>query len=128
MNVNRIESRSVDESVQDAVHRPLDFNPAQRASFIREMLRSVPAAIQQGKTDEQIRVQFKEFADYYPELLKKILEHSDLAPIHTMLAMMDKISTGSLNTHQASVIVGQRLADRFVTPRLSEPAADTRER
>ena len=115
MNVGNIDRQSVHESVDDAINRPLDYDPSQRASFIREMLRDIPRAMSAGMSDADICTRFKEFSDFYPELMKKILARSELTPIHTMLAMLDRVGNGSLTTHQASVIVGQRLVDRYVT-------------
>jgi hypothetical protein len=33
-----------------------------------------------------------------------------------MLAMLDRMGSGQLNQHEASVIVGQRVFDAFVKP------------
>jgi len=42
-----------------------------------------------------------------------------LSPIQSMLAMLDKMGEGKLSQHQASVIVGKKLVDRYVTPQLN---------
>jgi hypothetical protein len=36
-----------------------------------------------------------------------------------MLAMLDRMGEGSLSQHQASIIVGKKLVDRYVTPQLN---------
>jgi hypothetical protein len=36
--------------------------------------------------------------------------------LKTMLVMLDRMGSGELSQHQASVIVGQRLADTYIKP------------
>ena len=50
---------------------------------------------------------------------KKIITKQDLAPIQSMLAMLDKMGEGAISQHQASVIIGKKLVDRYVTPQLN---------
>jgi hypothetical protein len=40
----------------------------------------------------------------------------DEAAVRTMLYMLEKMGTGELSQHQASVIVGQRLHDTYIKP------------
>ena len=123
MNTNRIDKQSIEEATREAEQRALDFNPAERANLIRRMLIEIPLAINAGMTAEEPPVnpkyiEIKEFAERYPELFKKIVGQQDLTPIRSMLAMLDKMAEGSISTHQASVIIGQKLVDRYVKPQL----------
>jgi hypothetical protein len=40
--------------------------------------------------------------------------------LRTMISMLEKMGTGELSQHQASVIVGQRLHDKFIKPALDK--------
>lgn len=139
MNARGIDKQSIDEATQEAASRPLDFDPRARAALIRRMMEEIPRAIAGGMTAEDLGLEngfktgpptaeepsvaekyreIKTFAENYPELFKKIVGQKDLTPIRSMLAMLDRISSGQLTTHQASVIVGQQLVDRYVKPQL----------
>jgi hypothetical protein len=119
MNTQRVDKQSVEEASQEAINRPLDFNPAERAALIRRMLDEIPAAMRREKRESVLKEQFKDFSEYYPELFKKILAKEDLTPMRVMLAMLDRMADGSINQHQASVIVGERLVEKFVKPQLN---------
>lgn len=121
MNIGKVEKKNITEAVGEALSRPLDYDPTKRAKFIRQMMREMPLAMRGGLSESELREKFSEFSEHFPELFKKIFNRSDLTPINTMLAMLDRVSDGSMSTHQASVVVGQRLADRYVLPRLTEP-------
>ena len=145
MNTQKVDRQSIEEATQEAANRSLDFDPVERAALIRRMLNEIPRAVAAGMTADDLGLQhgfkqgppsatdppvnpryahIKEFADRYPELFKKIVGQQDLAPIRQMLVMLDKISEGKLSTHQASVIVGQKLVDRYVTPQLKGHGRD----
>lgn len=120
-NPNRppIERQSIDEATTEAESRTLDFDPKTRALFVREMLTDIPRWMAQGLTEEQIRQKVPQFVEKYPELFSKIISKQDLTPIQSMLVMLDKMGEGQISQHQASVIIGKKLVDRFVTPQLN---------
>ena len=139
MNTQKVDKQSIEEATREAENRALDFDPAERAALIRKMLEEVPRAVAAGMTAEDLGLQngfkqgppsaedppinprfahIKEFAERYPELFKKIVGQQDLTPIRHMLQMLDKMAEGRMTTHQASVIVGQKLVDRYVKPQL----------
>lgn len=113
-----IERQSYQEAAAEASSRSLDFDPKVRARFIREMLNDIPRWMTQGLTEDQIREKVPEFADKYPELFTKIIQKQDLSPIQSMLAMLDRMGEGNISQHQASVIIGKKLVDKFVNPQL----------
>lgn len=122
MSFNRpppVERQSYDDAAAEASSRSLDFDPNVRARFIREMLRDIPQWMNQGLTEEQIREKAPEFADKYPELFSKIIKKQDLSPIQSMLAMLDKMGEGTISQHQASIIIGKKLVDKFINPQLN---------
>lgn len=110
--------KSIDEATAEAEARPLDYDPAARARYIRSMMVDIPAWQEQGDSEEVIRARASDFVERYPELFKKIVNKSDLTPIHNMLTMLDQMGDGRLNQHQASIIVGKKLVDRYITPQL----------
>jgi hypothetical protein len=114
-----MERKSYEEAATEASSRSLDFDPNVRARFIREMLNDIPRWIAQGLTQEQIHDKVPEFADKYPELFTKIIQKEDLSPIQSMLAMLDKMGEGVISQHQASIIIGKKLVDKFVNPQLN---------
>jgi hypothetical protein len=114
-----IERQSYQDAAAEASSRSLDFDPNVRARFIREMLNDIPRWMAQGLTEEQIREKVPEFSDKYPELFTKIIQKQDLSPIQSMLAMLDKMGEGSISQHQASIIIGKKLVDKFVNPQLN---------
>ena len=114
-----IERQSYEQAAEEASSRSLDFDPNVRARFIREMLTDIPRLMNQGLTEEQIREKVPEFSEKYPELFQKIIKKQDLSPIQSMLAMLDRMGEGSISQHQASIIIGKKLVDKFVNPQLN---------
>lgn len=110
--------QSISEATQEAESRPLDFDPNVRARYVRQMLQDIALWMSQGDSEEAIRARVPDFIEKYPELFKKIINRNDLSPIQSMLAMLDKMGDGSISQHQASVIIGKKLVDKFVTPQL----------
>ena len=113
-----IQRQSMEEATAEAQSRSLDFDPNVRARYIREMLTDIPKLMNQGLTEQQIREKVPDFAEKYPELFQKIITKQDLSPIQSMLAMLDRMGDGSISQHQASVIIGKKLVDKFVNPQL----------
>ena len=104
--------------MSEAESRPLEFNPKERASYVRKCLQDIHYSMAENVSEDDIRSKFQPFIDIYPELFKKIITKQDLTPIQSMLAMLDRMGEGSLSQHQASVIIGQKLVDKYVTPQL----------
>ncbi len=114
-----IERQSFTDASNEAASRSLDFDPNVRARYIREMLRDIPLWLSQGLTEEQIREKVPDFSERYPELFQKLIKNEDLSPIQSMLAMLDRMGNGSISQHQASIIIGKKLVDKFVNPQLN---------
>jgi hypothetical protein len=115
--------QSIEEATAEAEARPLEYDPTNRAQFVRTMLQDIALWMSQGDSEETIRARVPEFIENYPELFKKVIGRQDLAPIQSMLAMLDQMGSGNMSQHQASVIVGKKLVDRFVTPQLNGSGA-----
>jgi len=121
-NPNRpptLDRQSIAEATAEAEARALEYDPNVRARYIREMLRDIARWMAEGIPENTIREKVPDFIERYPELFKKIINKQDLAPIQTMLAMLDRMGEGNVSQHQASIIIGKKLVDRFVTPQLN---------
>lgn len=105
---------------------PLEPAIAQvRASYIRSNLNKIQVLRAANKSESEIREAVGRFAEDYPTLFKKLLATDDPneSSLRTMLTMLEKMGTGDLTQHQASVIVGQRLHDIYIKPKLDEEDA-----
>jgi hypothetical protein len=118
-----IERQSYEEAASEASSRSLDFDPNVRARYIREMLTDIPKLMSQGLTEQQIREKVPDFSEKYPELFNKMIKKEDLSPIQSMLAMLDRMGEGNISQHQASIIIGKKLVDKFVNPQLNGGSA-----
>lgn len=114
-----VQRQSMEEATAEAEARPMDYSPAERARYVRAMVQDIARWMAQGDSEEIIKQRIPEFIEQYPELFKKLIQKQDMAPIQSMLAMLDRMAEGNLSQHQASVIVGKKLVDRFVTPQLN---------
>lgn len=114
-----VDRQSIEEATAEAESRPLDYDPNVRARYIREMLRDIARWMADGLSEDTIRTKVPDFIEKYPELFKKIINKQDLAPIQSMLAMLDRMGEGNISQHQASIIIGKKLVDRYVTPQLN---------
>jgi hypothetical protein len=121
-----IERKSIDEATREASERTLDYNPNESAVFIRKMVKTLIPLVSAGKLEDELRRDYPTYVEEYPELFKKIVTKQDLAPLNAMLVMLDKMGQGTISQHEASIIVGQRLVDRYVKPQLKGIALDTR--
>jgi len=106
------------QSISEAANRPLEYNPRERAEYIRIMVKDIAKMSKDGETEEQIRLKVPDFIEKYPELFKKMMKGEDLTPVYGMIQMLDKMGEGRLSQHEASVVIGKNLMDRYVTPQL----------
>lgn len=109
---------SIEEAIAEARERPLDFPAKERAAYVRAMVKRVKELQASGRTAYEIEQQLPEFKRDHPYLFEMITDNDsyDVASLNTMLAMLDRMGDGGLNHHQATVIVGQRLASKYIQP------------
>lgn len=117
--------QSIAEATAEAEARPIEYDPNVRAQYIRQMLQDIAKWMANGDSEDLIRQRVPDFIEKYPELFKKIITRSDLSPIQSMLAMLDRMGEGSISQHQASVVIGKKLVDKFVTPQLNGNGRNT---
>jgi hypothetical protein len=114
-----VQKQSIAEATAEAEARPLEFDPNVRAQYIRQMLQDIARWMAQGDSENVIRERVPDFIEKYPELFKKIINRADLSPIQSMLSMLDRMGDGSISQHQASMVIGKKLVDKYVTPQLN---------
>ena len=114
-----VQRQSITEATAEAEARPLDYNPSTRATYVRTMIQSISTWVGRGDSEESIKKRAGEFIEQYPELFKKLIQRQDLTPIQNMLTMLDRMADGNISQHQASIMVGKKLVDRYVTPQLN---------
>ena len=96
MNISGVDKQSIEEATAEAEAKPLEFDPKERATFLRSMLAAVPPLVARGVPAEEITARYPKLADEYPKLLKMMLAKEDLSPINAMLKALDRMATGSL--------------------------------
>ena len=112
---NPLDSESIEEASRRAAAAPIAFNPRERIQYVRSMVARVIEYLQERKSAEDIKTLLPEFAEEYKHLFEMItsLEGYDANNLNMMLAMLDRMGQGSLSQHEASVIVGKRLFDKY---------------
>ena len=91
-----------------------------RAAYIRATVAKVQALRSEGSSLDAIHEATGTFSKQYPGLFKMLMSDSyNDASLRTMLTLLDKMGTGNLSQHQASVVVGQRLHDIYIKPKMS---------
>ena len=114
-----VQRQSIKEATDEAEARSLDYDPAIRATYIRMMVQDISEWVSNGEPENTIRQRASDFPEQYPELFKKLLAKQDLGPMQNMLSMLDRMAEGNISQHQASVIIGKKLVDKYVTPQLN---------
>jgi len=94
---------------------------AARSKFIKTMIEKVKSLKALGKSPKEIKDAVPEFTMNYPALIKMLLAESyNEGSLRTVVAMLEQMGTGNMTQHQASVVVGQRLHDVYIKPKINE--------
>ena len=119
-NITGLDKDGVLAASVEAAKEPTKFDPKQRAAYIKERVEEVRRLRRLGQNDVQIKAAMGAFVDQYPTLFQMAVSPNfDTRQLDMMLGVMDKMS-GGMSQHQASVIVGQSLVNKFVKPMLKE--------
>jgi hypothetical protein len=119
MNIGGIDKQSIEEATAEAKARPMGFDPKDRITYIRDQVLDIQREMLSGQHINEITARHSDFARDYKELFKKVIQKEDLGPLNTMFGALEKMGQGTLSQHEASVIVGQKLVDKFVKPQLN---------
>jgi hypothetical protein len=119
---NGVDRKNTREAMEEAANRPLDFQPKERAQYVRDSVALIETYQQQGLTTEEIKEKVPTFFRDYKNLFEMVTMPGgyNKQSLKTMLVMLDRMATGELTQHQASVIVGQRLADTYIKPAINQ--------
>jgi hypothetical protein len=105
---------SFQESIEEARSRELEFDASSRSVYVKDMVKKALAYRAAGDSVEIVKQRLPIFVRDYPHLFEMIMDpEHDKQILGTMIAMLDRMSQGSLTQHQASIIVGQRLFDKL---------------
>lgn len=92
-----------------------------RSDYINSNINKIIKLKEEGKNKEEIQEMFERFIVDYPTLFKMVMSPNyNEGSLKTMMAMLEKMGSGELTQHQASVIVGQRLHDVYIKPKVDE--------
>jgi bacterioferritin (cytochrome b1) len=93
-----------------------------RATYVKAQVEKVKAMKEAGKSAEEIKAEVSRFAEDYPALFKMLMssETFNEASLKTMLALLERMGTGEMSQHQASVVVGQRLHNVYIKPKMPD--------
>jgi len=117
--VKGISKEGVLEASEKAALEPTLFNPRERATYIRDRITEIRKLKALGQSDAQVKEALGSFVKEYPTLFQKAIEPNfKESELTLMLRVMDSMANTGMSQHQASVIVGQRLMDTFITPTL----------
>lgn len=104
---------------------PLTVEQARtRHMFIKLQIQTIRRLLEQGKTADEIQEEVPQFAEQFPMLFKKLTggEAFNESSLRTLLTMLERMGRGELSQHQASQIVGQRMVDTYIKPKLGGAA------
>lgn len=112
---NRLDRESYESAAARASSQQLTFDPKERSRYVRSMVALVLQYRRERKTVDEIKERVPEFAEAYKHLFEMITapEGFDQRNLDIMLAMLDRMGSGSLSQHEASVLVGKRLFDQY---------------
>lgn len=109
------EKTRLDELIDDEKTRVLDYDPKDRAAYIRHHVDLIKDAKAKHMSKSLIQQRFPDFADKYPTLFKALFTPDmDMRQIDYMIRMLGTIGTGGKTLHDASKAVGAQLADRYI--------------
>jgi len=112
---NRLSRESYNEASRRAQEQPLSFNPGERSRYVKSMVETTLQYKAQGLTVEEIKSRLPEFAEQYQHLFEMITSPDgfDRRNLEVMLTMLEHMQKGNLTQHDASVIVGKRLYEKY---------------
>lgn len=112
------ERRNIRDAIAEAQGVKHEFDAKARATYIRDMIKQIEVYQAERKTVEEIKTLLPVFYRDYKNLFEMVTQPQgyNKESLTTMLAMLDRMGAGDLTQHQASVIVGKRLADKYIKP------------
>jgi hypothetical protein len=111
----RLNRESIEEASRRALNAPMEFDPKTRSKYVKSMVARTIEYLKEGKSVEAIKERLPEFVRDYEHLFEMITRRTgfDTTQLNVMLSMLDHMANGNLTQHDASVIVGKRLYEKF---------------
>ena len=112
-----MERRNISEAVAEAESRGLDFSPNERITYVKAMITKIEELQTKGKSADEIKNEIPEFVEKYDNLFKMVTQPGgyDKQTLKTMLTLIEKMGQSQgLSQHQASVIIGKKLSDKYI--------------
>jgi len=112
-----VETQSYEEASRAAAEHKHQFNPKERADYVRAMVSRTLEYQREHKTIDEIKERLPEFARDYKHLFDVITSPDgyDAGNLQVMITMLEHMNNGNLTQHDASVIVGKRLYSKYKT-------------
>jgi hypothetical protein len=117
-----LDPNGIRAAAAEAASAPTRFNATERSAMIRTHVAQIRRMRSQGKTRDEIKLLFPDFYENYKNLFEMLTrpEGYDERSLTMMINMLDKMGSGSLSQHEASVKVGESLLHRFVMPQVRD--------
>ena len=110
---------NINDAAREAENQPTQFPAGERKQYLNDMISQIDTYKASGRTTDEIKTLMADFVEKYPRLFEMVSRANyDKTQINVMLRMLEKMGTGELSQHQASIIVGQKLTNTYVTPTL----------
>ncbi len=111
----------IQAAAREAANQPTRFNATERSAMIRTHVAQIRRMMAQGKTRDDIKLLFPDFVENYKLLFEMLTrpEGYDERALSMMITMLDKMGSGRLSQHEASVKVGEQLLQKFVMPQVN---------
>ena len=117
-NQPQLDRRTILEAAEEAKNMPTEFAAKDRALYVESQVIKIRGFASQGVTESDIKMKFADFIAEYPTLFQYALKPEfDANSFRIMLTMLNRMGDKQMSQHQASVIVGQRMADKYINPR-----------
>ena len=95
-----------------------------RSAMLKDAIATLRRMKAEGKSRTDMVEAVPDFSRDYSKLFSMLVDHGEFEnpSLRTMIAMLDRMGSGEMSQHQASVVVGQRLHDVYIKP-VVEPQA-----
>ena len=103
------------ESAATAVNAPTQFPAKERGQYLKDMVSQIEIYKADQRTEIFIREKMKDFVANYPKLFDMVMKPMyDRTQLNVMIRMLEIMGSGELTQHQASLIVGKKLASTYI--------------
>jgi hypothetical protein len=110
-----LDRRTILEASEEAKLKPTNFAAKDRAAYVEAEVNTVRGLVALQKTRDEIKEHCLLFATEYPTLFEYALKPNfDSKNLLIMLTLLNRMGEKQMSQHQASVIVGQRMSDKYI--------------